>query len=235
MAALSHRHQTSSIIIFQSKPHDTRLCNSFAHSIPIREYNSMTSSTALISTVKLGALMAVLALCGLIGSSMTSVAPFEREVVYNRIIDFFRRRAIFTEKVDAGAEETFYLSQNEWKLFEVYQEPQFDCSCTITCADPSSRVDVYLTFNPRVRFNDNWDGWACKETTASNSQVCSAVSAEPGIACYAAVRGDRIYRGHQACTVLCNIDTDLSWKDSSQDASRIAIRSVADILTTPSD
>lgn len=173
----------------------------------------MTTPTSKVSTaVKLASLLALFALCGtMIGSSSDDDNVFissieERVGFYIPLFNFVRRSNLFTKRVDAGANTTFYISRNEWQLFEVFQEPETSCSCTVTCLDPASRIDVYMTFNPRVRFNDNWGGWVCEQTLPSNEQTCSEQPPVPGDICWVAVRGDEINRPHQACNILCEVD-----------------------------
>lgn len=136
-----------------------------AHSNDTNKKATMKISTAF-PAAKLASVLAVLALCGIIGSNLSSVASVgrdEREGLFIPFFNFFRRSNLFTKRIDSGTNATFYISRNEWQLFEVFQEPETMCSCTATCLDPASRIDFYMTYDPRVRFNDpGMDGTASR-------------------------------------------------------------------------
>ncbi|GAX21727.1 hypothetical protein FisN_31Lh003 [Fistulifera solaris] len=169
----------------------------------------MKTPTASLAA-KLTTVLAVQAFCGTIGSSLISsrsVASDEREGFFIPFFNFFRRSNLFTKRIDSGTNATFYISRNEWQLFEVFQEPETMCSCTATCLDPASRIDFYMTYDPRVRFNDNWDGWDCEQTLPSNTQKCEVPPPVAGDICWVAVHGDKINRPHQACQISCTIDS----------------------------
>lgn len=133
----------------------------------------------------------------------TSIA--ERATFRTSFVTFFGR--VFTRDIDSGGNETFTLSQRQWKLFEVFQEADANCDCTVTCADTNSRIDVYMTYESRPRLNDNWEGWDCKETLASNTQTCNEAAPGPNSRCTVAVRGDSFDRPHSECTISCNVDS----------------------------
>jgi hypothetical protein len=111
-----------------------------------------------------------------------------------------------TRTLDSGGERSFRLNQREWKVFEVYQEADIGCDCTIECLDPKARVDLYLTFERRARLEDNWDGWACKETTAQSTQTCNALVEEPDSVCLVAVHGYLFEQRFSECTLTCTVD-----------------------------
>ena len=194
----------------QPKPNVKKIQSTTFHYFLLLPRTILIMTTSKVSPVaKLASVLALCALCGMIGSNMISdYSMAERSDFFIPFFNFVRRSNLFTQRIDAGANATFYLSRNEWQLFEVYQEPETLCTCTVTCLDPGSRVDFYMTFNPRVRFNNNWQGWDCEQTLPSNMQTCTEAPPAPGDICWIAVRGDKINRPHQACQLLCEIDDD---------------------------
>lgn len=111
-----------------------------------------------------------------------------------------------TRTLDSGGERSFRLNQNEWKVFEVYQDADETCDCSITCLDTKARVDLYVTFDRRPRLEDNWDGWDCKETLASHEQTCQVLVPEPDSTCRVAVHGYLFERRFSDCTLVCTVD-----------------------------
>lgn len=113
---------------------------------------------------------------------------------------------IMTRNLDSGGEMSFRLNKGEWEIFKVEQDADIGCDCTITCLDTTARVDLYVTFERRARLNDNWDGWACKETLASHTQTCQALAPEPQSTCRVAVHGYLFQQRYSECTLVCTVD-----------------------------
>ena len=133
----------------------------------------------------------------------TSSLDVDHALFKTFLVSFFHRITI--RKIDSGATQSFDLSQNEWKIFEVLQKAETNCACTVTCEDSNSRINLYLTFERRPHLSDEWKGWACQQTLASNTQTCSASVPQSGATCRVAVRGDEFSRAHNDFTVkyLC--------------------------------
>ncbi|GAX21734.1 hypothetical protein FisN_31Lh019 [Fistulifera solaris] len=128
----------------------------------------------------------------------------DRETIGTFVTTCFNQ--LTTRTLDSGGELSFRLNQREWQVFEVFQPADIGCDCTLSCLDPNARVDLYVTFERRARLDDNWDGWACKETTAQNPQICKALVEEPDSVCRIAVHGYLFERRSSECTLTCSVD-----------------------------
>ncbi|GAX18229.1 hypothetical protein FisN_31Hh018 [Fistulifera solaris] len=166
-----------------------------------RTTNNMMSSFASVS-LKAAALLVFV--FGIASQKHAVAFSGDRSIFKIALLSCFNR--ITTRMIDSGAEESFDLNEHEWIIFEVFQEVDIGCACTVTCLDESSRIDVYLTYERRPRLYDNWDGWDCKETLPSNTQTCEVLAPEPDSTCRVAVRGDLLDRPHSKCTITCNVD-----------------------------
>jgi hypothetical protein len=143
-------------------------------------------------------------LFGLASQKHAVISFADRATFSTTIVSCFNR--VTTKEIDAFAPHEFYLSQNEWKIFKVFQDADIGCDCQVMCYDARSRVDMYLTFERRPRLNDNWDGWDCDATLPSNNQTCNALAPEPNSHCRVAVHGDSFERPHSKCSITCNVD-----------------------------
>jgi hypothetical protein len=129
----------------------------------------------------------------------------DRATFKTTIVSCFNR--IGVKDLDSGGPSDFTLSENEWKVFKVFQDADSTCSCTVTCEDANARIDMYMTFERGPRLSDNWDGWVCRETLAFNTQSCIEAVPGPDSTCRLAVRGDTFARNHSPCSVTCTVDT----------------------------
>ena len=163
----------------------------------------MQKSSIVSISMRVAALF--LFVVGLASQQHAVVTSFgERATFKTFFVSLFNR--VFTREIDSGGAESFDLSENEWKIFKVFQDADSSCSCTASCEDTNARIDMYLTFERRPRLSDNWDGWACKQTLALNEQTCTEAAPEPDSTCRVAIRGDSFSRPHNDCTVTCTVD-----------------------------
>lgn len=161
------------------------------------------SSSLAFQSLKVAALLVFLV--GLASQKHAVTSFGDRSTLGTFINSCFKRT--FEKDIDSGGPESFKLSKKEWKLFKVFQSADTNCECTVSCNDPNSRIDVYATFERRPRLDNDWDGWACRETLAFNTQTCFINATAADSTCRVAVRGDTIDRPHSACNVTCTVDT----------------------------
>lgn len=163
-------------------------------------------SSSIVSTSSSLKVTALLIFLFGLASQKHAVTSFvgDRETFATTIVSCANRMT--TKVIDADAPHSFDLSQNEWKIFEIFQEANTQCDCQVMCYDTKSRIDVYLTFDRRPRLKDEWNDWDCDATLPSNKQNCSAIAPEPDSTCRVAVHGDSLERPRSKCSITCNID-----------------------------
>lgn len=170
----------------------------------------MTTTSNGSPAAKFASLLALLALCGVIGTTMSSAtskqATNDRKGFFLPLFRLFHRSYLFNDQIERDVNTAFKLSPREWQLFYLPGDVVTSCECTVTCSDPDSEVDIYMTFNARLKFDDDWDGWDCKQTSSSNTQTCQASPSVPDQLCWLAVRGDKIRRLREDCNILCEVD-----------------------------